>query len=215
MWRPTRILDPYLIMLTSSSLLSCTILRPVVAGLSQAFPVFNLSYGQLSLRLDLLYQYQAIASEVPCDRYMTNFLYLWTINPQADCLTSWIPLSHTRCHDFVHLEMRQAGLTNTWLTLTWTSLLTRIWLRLHLELGHNTFAVTKLLQHAANPTKEHLNKALYICHYLLESANYAMVLNGPSNGSLMAYADSDWASNPNTYKSTTGYMVKLTGAVFS
>ena len=42
-----------------------------------------------------------------------------------------------------------------------------------------------------------------------------MVLNGPSNSSLMAYADSDWAFNPNTCKSTTGYMVKLAGAVFS
>ena len=77
------------------------------------------------------------------------------------------------------------------------------------------FAVTKLLQHAVNPTEEHLNKVLYICCYLLRFTNYAMVLNGPSNGELMAYADSDWASDPNTCKSTTGYMVKLAGAIFS
>ena len=45
----------------------------VMAGLSQTFLVFNLSYvRQLGLRLDLLYQYQAIASEVPCDRYTTD-----------------------------------------------------------------------------------------------------------------------------------------------
>jgi hypothetical protein len=31
----------------------------------------------------------------------------------------------------------------------------------------------------------------------------------------MAYADSDWASDPNNRKSTTGYMVKLMGAVIS
>ena len=62
-------------MLTLLSLISCMILRPIVAGPSQAFLVFNLSYVQrLSLRLDLLYQYQAIASEVPHDRYMTDFL---------------------------------------------------------------------------------------------------------------------------------------------
>ena len=49
------------------------ILRLVVAGLSQAFLVFNLSYvQQLSLRLDLLYQYQAIASEVPHNQYTTD-----------------------------------------------------------------------------------------------------------------------------------------------
>ena len=31
----------------------------------------------------------------------------------------------------------------------------------------------------------------------------------------MAYSDSDWASDPNMRKSTTGYMVKLVGAIFS
>jgi hypothetical protein len=31
----------------------------------------------------------------------------------------------------------------------------------------------------------------------------------------LAYADSDWASDPNTRKSTSGYVVKLAGAIFS
>src|ERR1700761_9330392 len=77
------------------------------------------------------------------------------------------------------------------------------------------FAVTKLSQHAANPTEDHLNRALYICRYLMGSADYALVYDGPGNGGLMAYSDSDWASDPNTRKSTTGYMVKLAGAIFS
>ena len=77
------------------------------------------------------------------------------------------------------------------------------------------YAVTKLSQHVANPSEEHLQKALYICCYLSGTADYAMVYDGPSDGSLMAYADSDWASNPFARKSTTGYMVKLSGAVFS
>src|SRR5712671_2127068 len=77
------------------------------------------------------------------------------------------------------------------------------------------FAVTKLSQFASNPTEEHLEKALYICHYLLETPNYALVYNGPRNDRLLAYADSDWASDPITRKSTSGYVVKLAGAVFS
>ena len=77
------------------------------------------------------------------------------------------------------------------------------------------FAVTKLSQHAANPTEDHLNRAFYICRYLLGTADYAMVYDGPSNSGIMAYADSNWASNPNNRKSTTGYMIKLAGAIFS
>ena len=77
------------------------------------------------------------------------------------------------------------------------------------------FAVTKLSQFASNPTEEHLGKALYICRYLLGTPDYALVYDGPGNGSLLAYADSDWASDPNTRKSTSGYVVKLAGAIFS
>ena len=41
---------------------------------------------------------------------------------------------------------------------------------LYLMLGTRpdiTFAVTKLAQYAANPSQDHLDKALYICHYLM------------------------------------------------
>src|SRR5580693_5502403 len=77
------------------------------------------------------------------------------------------------------------------------------------------FAVTKLSQHAANPSKDHLSRALYICRYLLGTSDYALVYDGLSDGGLEAYADSDWASDPNTRKSTTGYLVKLAGGIFA
>src|SRR6201984_1837554 len=77
------------------------------------------------------------------------------------------------------------------------------------------FAVTKLSQFAANPTEDHLNRAYYICRYLLGTADYALVYDGSTDGGLCAFADSDWASDPITRKSTTGYLVKLSGAIFS
>jgi hypothetical protein len=77
------------------------------------------------------------------------------------------------------------------------------------------FAVTKLSQHATNPSKDHLSRALYICCYLLGTSDYALVYDGPSNGGLEAYTDSDWASDPNTRKSTTGDLVKLAGGIFA
>ena len=77
------------------------------------------------------------------------------------------------------------------------------------------FVVTKLSQFSANPSQDHLSRALYICRYLLGTSKYSLVYNGPGDEGLMAYADSDWASDPNNCKSTTGYMVKLMGTVIS
>ena len=89
---------------------------------------------------------------------------------------------------------------------------------LYIMLGTHSniaYAVVKLLQFAANPSEDHLNRALYICHYLLRTPSYALVFDGKSNGGFVAYADSDWASNPDDWRSTTGYMVKLANGVFS
>ena len=58
------------------------------------------------------------------------------------------------------------------------------------------YTVMKLSQFAVNPLREHLDKALYICHYLTGTANYALVYDGPSNKGLIAYTDSDWAADP-------------------
>ena len=71
------------------------------------------------------------------------------------------------------------------------------------------YAVTKMAQFAANPNKEHLDRALYICRYLLGTSKYTLVYDGKGGGGLIGFADSDWASDPITRKSTTGYLVKL------
>ena len=70
---------------------------------------------------------------------------------------------------------------------------------LYLMLGTRpdiTYAVTKMAQHAANPTQEHLKKALYICRYLRGTMDYSMVLNGSDEKGLIGYSDSDHAADP-------------------
>ena len=76
------------------------------------------------------------------------------------------------------------------------------------------YAVTKMVQFAANPNKEHLDQALYICCYLLGTSKYTLAYDGKGGGGLIGFADSEGASDPITRKSTTGYLVKLANGVF-
>ena len=72
---------------------------------------------------------------------------------------------------------------------------------LYLMLGTRpdiAFAVTKLAQHAANPSKEHLERALYICRYLVGTSKYRLTYDGSSREGISACTDSDWASDNST-----------------
>jgi len=89
---------------------------------------------------------------------------------------------------------------------------------LYLMLGTRpdiAFAVTKLAQYAANPSKDHLDKALYICRYLVGTQHYRLTYDGASGQGLSACTDSDWASDTTSRRSQSGYFVKLAGGLIS
>ena len=89
---------------------------------------------------------------------------------------------------------------------------------LYLMLGTRpdiSFAVTKLAQFAANPSKEHLDKALYICRYLVGTKDYRLTYDGQQGRGLVAFTDSDWASDPNRRRSQTGFFLSLAGGLIS
>ena len=78
-----------------------------------------------------------------------------------------------------------------------------------------TYAVTKLAQFAANPLKDHMSKAQYICCYLNSTPNYSLVYDGSGDEGVIAFTDSDWAADPIKRRSITGYFFKLAGGIFS
>ena len=67
---------------------------------------------------------------------------------------------------------------------------------------------------STNPSKEHLNRALYICHYLIGTWDYSLIHDGASDKGLIACTDSDWGQDKVTYHSQTGFYLKLTNGVF-
>jgi hypothetical protein len=68
------------------------------------------------------------------------------------------------------------------------------------------FAVTKLPQFAANLSKDHLIKALYICHYLIGTPEYRIIYSSRKQRGFIAYADSDWASSAKRNLVTTALL---------
>ena len=77
------------------------------------------------------------------------------------------------------------------------------------------FAVTHLSRHSANPSQDHLNKALYICQYLIGTSSYSLIYNGGSGSGLTACTDSDWGSDPTSCLLQTGFYLKLADGLIS
>ena len=86
---------------------------------------------------------------------------------------------------------------------------------LYLTLGSRpdiAYAVILLSQFMANPSKEHINKAMNIIKYVRSTVNAKITYNGRNKEGLIAYADADWASDSIDRKSVTGFIIILAGA---
>jgi hypothetical protein len=87
---------------------------------------------------------------------------------------------------------------------------------LYLMLGTRpdiAFAVIKMSQFSANPSQEHLDKAMYIMRYLVGTQDYSIVYDGVVADGLITYTDSDWAADQIKCQSMTGYFATLAGGI--
>ena len=78
-----------------------------------------------------------------------------------------------------------------------------------------SYAVIKMAQFASNPSSDHMNNAKQILQYLNSSKDLSLVFNGSSDKGLIAFTDSNWASDKIMHKSQTGYFFQLAGASIS
>jgi hypothetical protein len=76
-----------------------------------------------------------------------------------------------------------------------------------------SFAVIRMAQFSANPSKKHLEVAKYILQYLKSTRDLCLVFNGSSDKGLIAFTDSDWASDHIKRRSQTGYFFMIAGAI--
>jgi len=108
------------------------------------------------------------------------------------------------------------GTTNSSLRSQYQSVIGSL---LYLMLGTRpdlAYAVTQMAKFAANPSNEHLNKAMYIMRYLAGTSRYALVYDSSSNSGLYAYCDASYGDDQSELdrkrRSTQGYYFSLASA---
>ena len=78
-----------------------------------------------------------------------------------------------------------------------------------------SYAVIKMAQFASNPSSDHMSKAKWIIHYLGSTPDLSLVFDGSSDKGIIAFCDSDWASDKIKHKSQTGYFFQLAATSIS
>ncbi|KAH9110032.1 hypothetical protein AeMF1_015050 [Aphanomyces euteiches] len=76
------------------------------------------------------------------------------------------------------------------------------------------YAVQALSRHLNNPGKSHWESAKRVMRYVAGTLNYGLIYTGTSL-TLTAYSDSDYASDPTTRRSITGYCTFVGGNLVS
>jgi len=72
-----------------------------------------------------------------------------------------------------------------------------------------SYAVQILSQFMQKPTSEHMKAAINVIRYLKSAPSQGILMENSSAAQLTAFCDLDWASCPNTRRSTSGYYIML------
>jgi hypothetical protein len=78
-----------------------------------------------------------------------------------------------------------------------------------------SYTVTTLSHHTANPGLEHQHALEHIFCYLCATTNYQLVYHCTRGNTLFGFIDTDWASDINDQKSTSGFLCMLASGTVS
>ena len=78
-----------------------------------------------------------------------------------------------------------------------------------------TFAVSNVAKYCSKPTKEHWTAVKRIVRYLKGTQNFGLLYKKSNLSSCEGFSDSDWASDVNDRKSSSGYIFQVGGTTKS
>jgi hypothetical protein len=77
------------------------------------------------------------------------------------------------------------------------------------------YAVSSVSRYLSSPQQAHLNAVYHILRYLKKTADYGLLYSKQNRPLAQGYTDADWASCPETRRSTGGYLFTLLGAAIT
>ena len=89
---------------------------------------------------------------------------------------------------------------------------------LYVQIGtrpDTSFAVSRLVQYAANPSPDHLCLAQYVLSYLVGTQDACLCYDGANGEGLFGYTDSSLADQTDDHHSTSGYVFLLANGAIS
>ena len=78
-----------------------------------------------------------------------------------------------------------------------------------------TFAVSNVAKYCSKPRKKHWTAVKRIVRYLKGTNNFGLLYKKSNSNSCEGFSDSDWASDVNDCKSTSGYIFQVGGTAIS
>jgi hypothetical protein len=78
-----------------------------------------------------------------------------------------------------------------------------------------SFAVSRLAQYSSNPSPHHIRLAKYVFRYLKNTSDLRLVYDGARSNGLYGHSDSSWADDPDSLRSTSGFVYLLADAAIS
>ncbi len=69
------------------------------------------------------------------------------------------------------------------------------------------YSVKELGRFSANPGRMHWRSALRVVHYVVENKTWSIYISADSDTNLYGVCDANWCTQPDSYLSTTGYVI--------
>ncbi|CCO30980.1 Retrovirus-related Pol polyprotein from transposon TNT 1-94 Includes: RecName: Full=Protease [Rhizoctonia solani AG-1 IB] len=175
-------------------------LEDIKAEMAKSFDIVDLGEPQMFVGVEIERDRKAGTLKISQRRYIEDILKRFGMENCKPCVTPMAEVPNLPKLDAptVNRTLYQRGIGS----LMYAMISTR---------GDIAYATGLLAQHAANPGEEHWKALQRVLRYLRGSTNLGIIFDRSRPSELVGFVDADYAGDPNTSRSTSGWIFKMTG----